>query len=66
MVAWGGAKAEWKEQAAAFALYVTGKTAAQVSGIAVTEGRPADADLAASVTIAIGDFQKLIGKAMGK
>lgn len=64
MVAWGGAKFEWNEQAAAFAKYVTGKTAAQVAGIAVTEGKPADADLAASVTIAIGDFQALIAKAL--
>ena len=63
MVAWGGAKAEWNEQAAAFAKYVTGKTAAEVAGIAVTEGKPADADLASSVTISIGGFQKLIEKA---
>jgi hypothetical protein len=63
MVAWGGAKAEWNEQAAAFSRYVTGKTAAEVSGIAVTEGKPADADLASSVTISIGGFQKLIEKA---
>ena len=63
MVAWGGAKFEWNEQAASFAQYVTGKTAAQVAGIAVTEGKPADADLAASVTISIGDFQALIAKA---
>ena len=64
MVAWGGAIAEWNEQAASFAAYVTGKTAQQVAGIAVTEGRPADADLAASVTIAIGGFQALIAKAL--
>lgn len=65
MVAWGGAIAEWNEQAASFADYVTGKTADQVAGIAVSEGKPADADLASSVTIAIGDFQKLIAKALG-
>lgn len=65
MVAWGGAKFEWYQQAANFASYVTGKTAAQVSGIAVSEaGKPSDADLSASVTIAIGGFQKLIAKAM--
>ncbi len=64
MVAWGGAIAEWNEQAASFAAYVTGKTAAEVQGIAVTEGtQPAEADLAASVTIAIGGFQALIAKA---
>ena len=64
MVAWGGAKHEWNEQAASFATYVTGKTAAEVAGIAVSEGKPADADLSSSVTIAIGDFQKLIAKAL--
>lgn len=64
MVAWGGAIAEWNQQAASFAAYVTGKTAAEVAGIAVDEStHPADADLAASVTIAIGDFQSLIQKA---
>ena len=66
MVAWGGAKAEWNQQAAAFAAYVTGKTAAEVAGIAITETtKPADgSDLASSVTISIGGFQALIAKAM--
>lgn len=64
MVAWGGAIAEWNEQAASFAAYVTGKTADEVAGIAVDEStHPADVDLAASVTIAIGGFQALITKA---
>jgi len=64
MVAWGGAIAEWNEQAASFASYVTGKTAAEVAGIAVDAGtKPTDADLASSVTIAIGGFQGLIAKA---
>ena len=66
MVAWGGAIAEWNAQAASFAAYITGKTPAEVSGIAVNEGtKPADADLASSVTIAIGGFQALIAKACG-
>ena len=65
MVAYGGAKAEWNEQAAAFAAYVTGKTVEEVTGIAVSEStKPADgSDLASSVTIAIGGFQALIAKA---
>ena len=64
MVAWGGATAEWNEQAASFAAYVTGKTPAEVSGIAVDERTaPTDADLASSVTIAIAGFQALIAKA---
>lgn len=65
MKAWGGAKYEWNEQAAAFAAYVTGKTPAEVAGIAVNEtATPADADLASSVTISIGGFQALIAKAV--
>ena len=67
MVAWGNAIAEWNEQAAAFASFVVGKTAADVMGISVTETtKPADGtDLASSVTIAIGGFQALIQKALG-
>lgn len=66
MVAWGGAIAEWNEQAASFAAYITGMTADEVAGIAVSEStKPADgSDLASSVTIAIGGFQALIAKAM--
>ena len=64
MVAWGQAQAEWNEQAASFAAYVTGKTPAQVAGINVTEDtKPADADLSASVTIKVGGFMDLIAKA---
>ncbi len=58
------AKAEWYQQVESFCQYVTGKTVAQVKGIAVNEGtKPTDADLSASVTIAIGGFQALIEKA---
>ena len=64
MKAWGGATYEWNEQAANFSAYVTGKTPAEVAGIAVNEStKPTDADLASSVTIAIGGFQALIAKA---
>ena len=56
---------EWFEQAESFCAYVTGKTAAEVAGIAISETtKPAEGtDLAASVTIAIGGFQALIAKA---
>ncbi len=66
MKAWGQAKFEWNEQAENFASYVTGKTAAEVAGIAINESeKPADGtDLAASVTIAIDGFQALIAKAL--
>ena len=64
MVAWGGAIAEWDQQAASFAAYVTGKTAQEGAGIAIDEAtKPTDADLASSVTISIGGFQNLIAKA---
>ncbi len=64
MVAWGGAIAEWYEQAASFAKYVTGKTPSEVANIAVNESTvPTDTDLNTSVTIAIGGFQSLIQKA---
>ena len=66
MVAWADAIAEWNEQAASYASYITGKTADEVAGIAIDEGtKPADGtDLRSSVTIAIGGFQALIAKAM--
>jgi hypothetical protein len=64
MKAYAGSAYEWNEQAAAFAQYATGKTAADVAGIAVNEKTaPTDADLASTVTIAIGGFQGLIAKA---
>ena len=64
MVAWGGAIAEWNEQAASFAKYATGKTISEVTGIAVDDaGKTTEADLLASVTIKIGDFKALIEKA---
>lgn len=60
----GGAQYEWNEQAAAFAEYVTGKTAAETAEIAVNERTaPIDADLTATVTIAIGGLKDLILKA---
>lgn len=58
--------AEWNEQAAAFSKYVTGKTAAEVAGIAVSEDfAPTETDLASSVTMKINGFQDLIAKAIG-
>lgn len=68
MVAWGGAVAEWNEQAASFAAYVTGKTADEVAGIAIDEvTKPADgSDLSSSVTISVGGFQALIAKALAE
>ena len=62
--AYSGIGKEWDEQAKAFCEYVTGKTVEEVKGIALTETTaPADADLAASVSIAVGDFMGLVEKA---
>lgn len=55
---------EWYEQAAAFAKYVTGKTASEVAGIAVDEkGAATNSDIKASVTIGIADFKAALAKA---
>lgn len=57
-------KKEWNEQAEAFAGYITGKTVAEVKGIAVNaEGVPTAAELTSSVTIHVGDFMTIIEKA---
>ena len=57
---------EWFEQAEGFCAYITGKTLADVAGIAVDESsKTTDVDLATSCTIAIGGFQKLIAKVSG-
>lgn len=63
MHAFSSIGADWHKQAASFSQYVTGKTVAEATGIAVSEGKAADADLAASVTMGIGDFVGLIAKA---
>ena len=65
MKAYGGAKYEWYEQADHFAAYVTGMTGPQVLEIPTAEGKAADADLYASVTIAVTPFQRLVAKACG-
>ena len=55
---------EWNEQAAGFCAYVTGKTVSEIKGLAVDEsGKATDADLAATTTVGIGEFQALIEKA---
>lgn len=55
---------EWDEQTASFCQYITGKTVGEVLGIAINQDtKPAEADLAASVTIAIGSFLELVSQA---
>lgn len=55
---------EWYRQAENYARYALGKTPAELSGLAVNDhGSPTDAELAASVTIGIGDFNVILQKA---
>ncbi len=53
--------AEWDEQAWFFAEYVTGKTPADVAGIALDEStHPTDADMTTGCTMAVGAFIAVI------
>jgi len=55
---------EWFEQSDAFSKYVVGKTVEEVTGLAVdADGHATDADVTASVTVGIGEFQETIEKA---
>lgn len=55
---------EWYEQAEALEKYVTGKTLAQVKGIALDGGYPSDEDLTSSVTMNIASIISAIEKAV--
>lgn len=58
---------EWKEQAAALAKYVTGKTVNEIKNIAVDAGKhPTGSDLKTSVTMSIGDYIEAIEKAVAQ
>ena len=64
MVTYGGAKSEWYFQAKAVEEFVVGKTRSEVAALAVDDsGKPTDAELTASCTIAISDFKNAIDKA---
>lgn len=65
MRASSGIGREWFEQAETIEEYVIGKTGEEVAGIAVDEDtRPTDTDLAASVTVKIGDYVEAITQAV--
>lgn len=52
---------EWYEQAAAFAAFATGKTIDEVKGVSMdAEGLVTDEELAAQVTVHVGDFIKCL------
>ncbi len=64
MKAKSGIGKEWYEEANSFAEYVKGKTADEVSAIAVDDkGHATDADILAGTTVGIGSFQTVITKA---
>ena len=55
---------EWNEQAQAYAEWTVGKTVNDVNGLQLTEGKVADEDLAASVSVHVTDFNNVISKAV--
>ncbi len=55
---------DWFEQAQALADYVTGKTLAEVKGIKVENGKAADADLKAGVTMTVIGYLSAIEEAV--
>ena len=58
---------EWKEQAAALAKYVEGKTVKEIKAIAVDAStHPTGSDLKASVTMSIGGYIEAIEKAVAQ
>ena len=64
MKTYGGAIAEWYEQADSFAKYCVGKTAEEVKNIAVDGGgKPTDADLLAGCTIGVDGYIDAVVKA---
>ncbi len=63
MVAYGGAKKEWFEQADAFEAVVAGKTLAEVKALVGEDKKGNDAVVAAGCTIMINEFVDAIEKA---
>lgn len=64
MVAAGASTMEWYQQAEAFENYVVGKTADEVAGIALENGKATDADLSAGCTISISSILENTEKAI--
>ncbi len=63
MVAYGGAKKEWFEQAAAFDAELIGKDASEIAALATAEGKPVDALVTAGCTIYVNGMVKAAVKA---
>lgn len=55
---------EWHEQITELEKWLVGKTAADVSGMAIADGKATDADLTSKVTITVTDYQKAVLEAI--
>lgn len=56
---------EWNEQIEGFCAYIKGKTATEISGIAMSEdGKTTDTDLLATATMAVAQFKALAEKTL--
>ncbi|MBR5636773.1 MAG: hypothetical protein IKW81_07600 [Pseudobutyrivibrio sp.] len=55
---------EWNEQAQSYADWTVGHSLSDINGLQLDEGRVADEDLAASVSIHVTDFNSVISKAI--
>jgi len=65
MIGNSGIGSEWYEQAEAFSNWMIGRSVDEVLGMAVTEdNRPAEADLASSVTISVSLFMDALERAV--
>lgn len=64
MIAYGGAKLEWYEQADAFVKIVVGKTADEIKKLVASDFKGTDEVINAGCTIYVSDFVKAIDKAI--
>lgn len=63
MVAYGGAKKEWFEQAAAFDAALIGKNSDEIAALATADGKPVETLVTAGCTIGVSDMVKAAVKA---
>ena len=65
MKAYSGIGKEWYEQIEGFCAYLKGKTASEISGIAMgDDGKTTDTDLLATATMAVSHFKALVEKTL--
>ena len=64
MVAYGGAKLEWFEQADVFCNVIVGKTASEIKALVAADAKGTEEVLNAGCTIYVSDFVKAVEKAI--